>query len=1347
MASMEITFLLVSILAVLGAQGDLRYKELSVKMPGAAAKQNDDYLCTSVPVHADEEYIVSFEAEATEEVAHHMILSGCKIPGSRKKVWGCGLMGGLECASGQEILFAWAKNAPPKKLPKGVAFQIGKKFNINYLVLQVHYRHKAKVGQSDHSGFVLHTTTTRPHYIAGIYLLWSGDADIPPDTQEVHVDLACKYQDDHPIYAFAYRTHAHGLGRVISGYRVQDSKWSLLGKGDPQAPQAFYPIDHPVTISKGDTVAARCTFDSRGHKLDHHVHIGATGADEMCNFYLMYYRDASARPLRQDECNSNRLPPDSHFPKDSDKPLKPPVDTSDELTGSRKRVLEDVDVPEDDELVIKMPGAQPDEENDYLCTAVRIKEREKYIVHFEPQASSKVAHHMLLFGCDEPGSDQEIWKCREMSGRKCKGDYKVIYAWANDAPAKNLPQDVGFKIGKNTNIKYLVLQMHYKHKIQPGLKDNSGLVLKTTTKRQKNTAGVLVIWAEQASIPPDTNGFHVDVGCKYEEDFPIHPFAFRTHAHSLGRVVTGYQIHNKHWTLMGKGEPKAAQAFYPIMHPLTVSSGDLLVARCTYDTVGRDLKSPVGIGATGADEMCNFYVMFYRESKYEDRPIPKCTKNFHSKNFPPDSDTALVTSSSSEEEGSGMMDPAQENPLNKLRYHLVENWPLLGQETLGQVSAVALDMRGNVVVFHRGSRAWDLKSFDRDNVFQERTPIREHTVTTFDRKTGKIIGRWGRDRFYMPHGLTIDHEDNTWITDVALHQVHKYGTDGSSEPVLVLGEMLRPGSDDKHFCQPNDVAIETTGVFYVADGYCNSRVMKFSPEGKLLEQYGKAMSARGLGSPPPLGVFDVVHSLALDQTHHHLYVADRENGRVQRLDTKKGRFDREITNKEFGASVYAVDFNSHDGGVLHIVNGESVFGGKRIAVQGFTVRTSDGALLGKWPGQGNFFTQPHDIASSADNNELFVTQTGPNRVWKLTRVLPPLSNEKSQPSGHSESSQSVKTIGDHSRRFGNENDYTDSAGDRKASRFGAHNEASSSFDEKNKEDHSSRFHGKNDHEFSRKFGKGPWTEEDRQAEGSMKALPTLVSSEQDPCVLENATGPCRGAFPKWYYSTADNACHEFLYGGCGGNANKFDSKSECLEVCYRDERKHSKIPDDNLGKKNEDALKNLKIITTSNRPTADPSEITDGLSTQGTHDEWDLAQGEDEGPESNIHYNISDYPPYQPKNKGGVNGTASVHKLEHPTQSPDELAVGMIPALIILSVLAVPIVFLLLISIILRVRAYRRESRFHASRPLKGKEQERLGVSRTRGWCSYLNCCDKRKYGFDRVDLAEFYSDSDSEGV
>lgn len=37
----------------------------------------------------------------------------------------------------------------------------------------------------------------------------------------------------------------------------------------------------------------------------------------------------------------------------------------------------------------------------------------------------------------------------------------MIYAWARDAPMLTLPPDVGFQIGKNTAIKYLVLQVHY----------------------------------------------------------------------------------------------------------------------------------------------------------------------------------------------------------------------------------------------------------------------------------------------------------------------------------------------------------------------------------------------------------------------------------------------------------------------------------------------------------------------------------------------------------------------------------------------------------------------------------------------------------------------------------------------------------------------------------------------------------------------------------------------------------------------------------------------------------------------------------------------------------------------
>ena len=42
---------------------------------------------------------------------------------------------------------------------------------------------------------------------------------------------------------------------------------------------------------------------------------------------------------------------------------------------------------------------------------------------------------------------------------------------------------------------------------------------------------------------------------------------------------------------------------------------------------------------------------------------------------------------------------------------------------------------------------------------------------------------------------------------------------GSSTPDLVLGERFVPGSDTRHFCKPTDVAVLSTGEFFVSDGF------------------------------------------------------------------------------------------------------------------------------------------------------------------------------------------------------------------------------------------------------------------------------------------------------------------------------------------------------------------------------------------------------------------------------------------------------------------------------------------------------------------------------------------------
>ena len=61
----------------------------------------------------------------------------------------------------------------------------------------------------------------------------------------------------------------------------------------------------------------------------------------------------------------------------------------------------------------------------------------------------------------------------------------------------------------------------------------------------------------------------------------------------------------------------------------------------------------------------------------------------------------------------------------------------------------------------------------------------------------------------------------------------------NTEPTMVLGEAFVPGDDRVHFCKPTDVVVAKSGEIFVADGYCNSRVVKFSKDGKFLAEIGK----------------------------------------------------------------------------------------------------------------------------------------------------------------------------------------------------------------------------------------------------------------------------------------------------------------------------------------------------------------------------------------------------------------------------------------------------------------------------------------------------------------------------
>ena len=88
---------------------------------------------------------------------------------------------------------------------------------------------------------------------------------------------------------YYFRTHAHALGTVISGYAYneQQNKYRQIAKGSPQWPQAFYPMKQLQTVKPNEYMLARCTYNSTTR--DQITYIGSTAGDEMCNLYLMYF--------------------------------------------------------------------------------------------------------------------------------------------------------------------------------------------------------------------------------------------------------------------------------------------------------------------------------------------------------------------------------------------------------------------------------------------------------------------------------------------------------------------------------------------------------------------------------------------------------------------------------------------------------------------------------------------------------------------------------------------------------------------------------------------------------------------------------------------------------------------------------------------------------------------------------------------------------------------------------------------------------------------------------------------------------------------------------------------------
>ncbi len=270
-------------------------------------------------------------------------------------------------------------------------------------------------------------------------------------------------------------------------------------------------------------------------------------------------------------------------------------------------------------------------------------------------------------------------------------------------------------------------------------------------------------------------------------------------------------------------------------------------------------------------------------------------------------------------------------------YRPVKGWPQLPDDLpLGAVSAVATDAADRVYVFHRG----------------------KHPILVFDRE-GRYLRSWGDGQIQTPHGLRIDRAGHVWVTDIGNHLVRKFRADGKL--LLTLGKKGEPGATPDRFNKPTDVAITPAGDVYVTDGYGNARVVKFSPEGKFVREWGR----KGTGP----GEFNLPHAICLDD-RGRVYVGDRENDRVQVFDPD-GQFLAQWRQTGAPYGLFRTP-----AGRLFVADGRAHW---------VRVLDAHGKVLGRWGARGSApgqFLVPHGICVDG-HGAVYVAEIDGRRVQKF----------------------------------------------------------------------------------------------------------------------------------------------------------------------------------------------------------------------------------------------------------------------------------------------------------------------------------------------------------------------------
>ena len=177
-------------------------------------------------------------------------------------------------------------------------------------------------------------------------------------------------------------------------------------------------------------------------------------------------------------------------------------------------------------------------------------------------------------------------------------------------------------------------------------------------------------------------------------------------------------------------------------------------------------------------------------------------------------------------------------------YTRVANWPHYPPDMHFEMgSGVAVDADGVIYLFTRDIEHWAA------HPLALKDKMGKSSISRFNRQ-GEYLGKWGASDepgFALGgHTLYIEKDGAFWTTDRDGHTVRKYSPAG--ELLLNLGTFAEWGDDESHFNGPTAVVVQDNGNIVVADGYWNSRLVWFSPDGELHQVGGDLGAGAGPSS-------------------------------------------------------------------------------------------------------------------------------------------------------------------------------------------------------------------------------------------------------------------------------------------------------------------------------------------------------------------------------------------------------------------------------------------------------------------------------------------------------------------